>query len=129
MDSTQTNNVERLSWDDIHTLLNRFAQKVYRENLHFTGVYGIPRGGLVPAVIISHFLKIPLLLAPAEGCIVVDDIADSGRTLAHYTFNDTQKNKYFLFTLVKRERSSITPDYFGLVRDSSDWIVFPWEEL
>ena len=117
----------RITWSDVMD----FVEDI--KNLHelhkFTGVYGLPRGGCIPAVIISNKLNIPYLAAPCEGCIIVDDIADTGRSLCHYTQNETQFNKYFIATLVYNPaRSVVEPNYYmGLKTDDSDWVVFPWE--
>ena len=59
--------------------------------------------------------------------LLVDDIADSGRTLKvaleHvYTFKPKSVR---VLTLFKKSRSIITPDYFHEVIDK--WVVFPWE--
>jgi hypoxanthine phosphoribosyltransferase len=54
--------------------------------------------------------------------LLIDDIADSGRTL--------QEPSYFGFltaTLVKRYTSTFTPDYIGCTIYNDNWIVFPWE--
>ena len=50
----------------------RFINLLKKEhvNRHFTGVYALPRGGLVLGVMASHALHIPFLGAPCEGCIV-----------------------------------------------------------
>ena len=50
----------------------------------FDGIYGIPAGGLVPAVYLHYRLKLPLMLAPTERTLVVDDIVDTGLTMSHY---------------------------------------------
>ena len=44
-------------------------------------VMGLPRGGLIPAVMISHELGIPLVINPTKNTLVVDDINDTGHTL------------------------------------------------
>ena len=82
---------------------------------------------LIPAVILSHRLHIPLLMAPGDGCIIIDDIADSGRSLIHYTKNDTQFNKYYIMTLFYATRSVVHPDYYSRVKQEEDWVEFPWE--
>ena len=94
-----------VSWDDVDSFVNIFVDKVKAEGKKFTGVYGLPRGGLVFAVMISNRLNIPMLMAPADGCLIVDDIADSGKSLHHFTENDTQFNKYSLATMFYHQRS------------------------
>ena len=95
-----------------------------------TGVYGLPRGGLIPAVMISHKLNIPFLMSPCENCIIVDDICDSGESLVHYvknTSNPDMANKFHIATIYfKENRFNIIPEVY-LEHKKNDWIVFPWE--
>ena len=81
---------------------------------------------MIFATLLSYKLDIPLLLNAAKGCIVVDDIADSGRTLMHFTENDTQFNKYYIATMYYHERSLVKPDFYTNLKHD-DWIVFPYE--
>lgn len=94
----------------------------------FNGVYGIPRGGLVLAVMISHYYGIPLLAAPCQRCLVVDDICDSGETLLHYA-NDTSNSgerKYKIATFAYKEGAIVKPDFYRMEK-KNNWIIFPWE--
>ena len=115
-----------VSWDDIHNYIDLVALDLEKRNIKPTGVYGIPRGGLVFATMLSYKLNIPLLLNAAEGCVIIDDIADSGRTLLHFTENDTQFNKYYITTMFYHERSVVTPDFY-VHKKQDNWIVFPYE--
>lgn len=114
-----------VEWTDVQTYVNNLCKKIKNSNI--SGVYGVPRGGLIIATLISYKLDIPLLLAPSKNCIIVDDIADSGRTLLHFTENDTQFNSYYISTMFYQERSMVKPDYY-MFNKGNDWIVFPWEE-
>lgn len=117
-----------VEWKDIENYVTELAIKVCRDlNKCPNGVYGVPRGGLILATLISYKLDIPLLLAPAKDCLIVDDIADSGRTLLHYTENDTQFNKYYISTMFYHKRSMVKPDYYAFEK-TNEWIVYPWEE-
>lgn len=116
------------TWAELTDDINDFCKlSVINEN-HFTGVYGLPRGGLIPAVMISHKLDIPLLMAPCEGCLIVDDIADSGRSLSHYSENDTQFNRHYIFTLFYAKRSIVKPHFYSRFKKHDEWVIFPWEE-
>ena len=86
------------------------------------GVYGIPRGGCVMAAVISNRLNIPMLAAPCKGCIVVDDIADSGITLKHY-----KDCGYPIYTWGYKTKSIVKPDWYYEIFKEDDWIIFPWE--
>jgi len=77
--------------------------------------------------LISYKLDIPLLMNASKGCLIIDDIADSGRTLLHFTENDTQFNKYFIATMYYHQRSIVKPNYYKFEKNDK-WIVFLWEE-
>lgn len=115
-----------VTYDEIHEYIDAVVKDLEKRNITPTGVYGPPRGGLVFATLLSYRLKIPLLLNAAKGCIIVDDIADSGRTLLHFTENDTQFNKYYITTMYYHERSVVKPDFY-LCEKKDNWIVFPYE--
>lgn len=121
----------------------------------FTAVVAFPRGGLVPAVILSHLLGINKVITTDELSteikkrqnnsflvprdeqnygvfLIVDDIADTGATFAEYleTHRQETDNNQLLFvtaSLCYRTGTVFTPDY--TVQDIQDtWAVFPWEE-
>lgn len=116
-----------VTWDEVEEFINELEEFIKNNKLFFTGVYGIPRGGCVLATLLSYRLNIPMLLAPYDNCLIIDDIADSGRTLAHFTSNDTQFNKYFIATMYYHNRSIVKPNFYKYNKDDL-WIVFPWEE-
>lgn len=88
----------------------------------FHSVYGIPRGGLVPAVYISHMLDIPLVHQPQPGVLIVDDIADTGKTLS--MFRQGQGN---IATICYHKQSIVKPDRY-IYEKTDEWVVFPWEK-
>lgn len=119
---------EYINWP----MVEEFCDSVIKEyqDEHITGVYGLPRGGLVMAVIISHRMHIPMLMAPVEGCIIVDDVCDTGESLIHYVNNSSgiHKPKYHIATLCyKRNKLGIVPEMCGYNIENK-WIVFPWED-
>ena len=116
-----------VSWNDMETFVEDLIKEMKNQNFKPTGVYGIPRGGLILATLISYKMNIPLLMGACEGCLIIDDIADSGRTLIHYTSNDTQFNRYFISTMFYHKRSVVKPNYYKFEKNDK-WIVFPWEE-
>ena len=89
--------------------------------LRFSGVYGIPRGGLCLAVALSHKLKINLISEPKKNSLIVDDIYETGITLN--SLRDIEGATFFvLFSKVK-------PIWWNTVKitEKNEWIVFPWE--
>lgn len=117
-----------LTWQNVDYFIDQLA-KQYTHPFQFTGVYGLPRGGLVLAVMLSHRLHIPLLMAPTKGCLIVDDICDSGESLLHYMKNSSNPNavtRYTIATMVCKRECPTPPDFFLFQKDD-EWVVFPWE--
>ena len=121
-------------------------------------IIGIGRGGLVPAVFLSHAIGLPTLSvdyssqvkdfadAPLERLaaraqdgtrlLFLDDINDSGRTIAHLreklaAGGATQGSVRFA-TLIDNVSSVQTVDYRARTIDrtvTKDWFIFPWEAV
>lgn len=119
------NNVKHVDWEQVETFLDEISVISDLYNLNFTGVYGLPRGGLVLAVMISHRLNIPLLLAPCKNCLIVDDIADTGISLEHYDIDKNEK-QYYITTMYYHRQSKVVPDFY-VYEKTGNWIKFPWE--
>jgi len=88
-------------------------------------IYGVPRGGSIIAVILSH--KLDLKYSVSDGrsihdTIIVDDIADTGKTLKYYV-----DFGYQVYTIHYKEQSSAIPSYYVNKVNNDDWIVYPWE--
>lgn len=115
-----------VNWNDIIEYIDKV--KEFYQNKNITGVYGIPRGGLILSVLISHKLNIPMLMAPVENCIIVDDICDSGETLIHYQNNSSgdKKCKYHITTMFYKKNNLVKPEFWYKEKKDS-WIVYPWE--
>lgn len=116
------------SWDEVKASAIRAAAKMKADGRMLNGVYGVPRGGACLAVLLSHILKVEFLDRPREGCLICDDIADTGNTLLAYK----DIPGVTIYTDVAKETSKAMPHYYGMLvpEDSPDtvaWFVFPWE--
>jgi hypoxanthine phosphoribosyltransferase len=111
--------MRQLSWFDFDQAVNTIVDRVAAQQ--FTGIHGIPRGGLVLAVALSHRLDQPLLPLPQPGCLLVDDVYETGLTLAPY------RELVDCTTVVWVSKAK--PQWWQAVEvtDSREWIVFPWE--
>ena len=111
-----------LSWAQfdqaVQLLASRFADS------SVTGVYGVPRGGLCLAVALSHAIERPLLSVPEPSALIVDDVYETGRTLQALKSQVPQAS--FAVWVSKS-----SPDWWAaaVVAASSEWVVFPWENL
>ena len=85
--------MRHLSWHDFDRAVETIAASC-REAEH-SGIHGIPRGGLVLAVALSHRLELPLLEQPEPACLVVDDVYETGRTLE--TYRDLERVRHMVW--------------------------------
>ena len=117
---------QMISWQEIEEYINEV--ETYYKYKKITGVYGLARGGLILAVMVSHRLNIPMLAAPVEDCIIIDDICDSGESLIHYQNNTSgdKKNKYHITTMFYKENNLVEPELW-FKKKEDNWIVYPWE--
>jgi hypoxanthine phosphoribosyltransferase len=120
-----------LSWKWVDEQINTIGDKL--ENVDIEFVSGIPRGGLIPAVMMSHVFGIKYIsyssarMLPKDlrnKTLVVDDIADTGVTL-----KEADEMGFITATLSMRSTSLTAPRYFGEFITGDEWLVFPWEKL
>jgi len=111
--------ISYFTWSEFDKSVELIANKCrFKE---FSGIYGIPRGGLCLAVALSHKLNIELISEPIKNSLIVDDVYETGLTLMN--FKDIEGAMFFVLF------SKIKPTWWNTVFISkkSQWIVFPWE--
>ena len=111
--------MKSLDWVEFNDCVQTITSICTGKNL--VGVYGLPRGGLCLAVALSHALDIPFLKSPKSGSLVVDDIYETGRTLAR--FKNIPDITFFVWI------SKSEPEWWNAVTlcEPNEWVVFPWE--
>lgn len=153
------------TWSDVESQTQEILRQIALSDWQPDYVVGLTRGGLTPANLISQYLEIPMEClkvslrddaTPPEhnawmaedatngkNILIVDDINDSGATLAWikkdwpegnsmYDWPNIWNNNVRFATLVHNEASEFQQmDYYSeeinkSVEDS--WIVFPWED-
>jgi hypoxanthine phosphoribosyltransferase len=108
-----------LSWDDINILVEDLCNTIVSSGAQIKSITGIPRGGFIPAVMISHKLHIPYVSRTNKDTLVVDDICDTGETLKRAVGG-------FTATLHYKPTAGFTPDFYAK-EVGTEWIVYPWE--
>lgn len=98
---------------DVHTL----SKKINKDD--YTSIYAVPRGGVPIAALLSSHTGLPLVDAPEEDSLIVDDMIDSGKT--HEALEE-----FDWAVLYVRDH---TPKYENVtyVDVVDEWVEFPWE--
>jgi len=144
---------EAPTWNEIYGMLLNLADKIRENGFKPDIVVGVSRGGWPPARVLSDLLDNPNLanvraefylgVAETKGepvltqpvsmevagkrVLVVDEVADTGKSLKlvkeHIIECGAVDVK--IATVYYKPWSVIKPDYYE--RETSRWIVFPWE--
>ena len=132
-------------WNTIDELVKEVANRA--TSFKPTHIVGITRGGLIPAVMLSHSFDLPMetlgvsfrdnrathhtKFKPIDDAryLIVDDINDSGTTFK--VVSDIFRNRRLTFAtsaLINKEKSGFNVDFYGEMFYHDDWINFPWEK-
>ena len=123
-----------IDWDKIDSLIFGLCHKIITSDLEFKNLYGLQRGGLIPAVMLSHQLGIPMVKGDiGPDTLIVDDICDSGETLDKFVkkYQTLYSFPFNLKTAVlhyKPHTSCFEPTFHSDLYLSDSWLVYPWEK-
>ena len=117
----KTDNKIFLSWDDVNDAVDDLCNKIRHDQPNIDSVHGIARGGLIPAVLISHKLGLPYVGLVGPNTLVVDDICDTGVTL------DKGPGVYTAVLHYKPHTSCFQPTIWSEIHDGDEWLIYPWE--
>lgn len=152
-DSSELEDKEILSWEIFGQAQEELAQQIADSDFSPEVLVAVARGGMLPGGALTYSLGVkltdainvefytdvnetladPILLAPlldtdsirGRRILVVDDVADSGRTLALVLkllrgFGAEVRSA----VLYTKPRTVVQPDFSW--RTTDKWIVFPW---
>lgn len=116
-----------ITWDEIEAACKDIAEFALLNGIQC--ITGLPRGGLVPAVLVSHLTTISYIHYPNrsfelyKNFLLIDDISDKGNTLNNLPKLHNLKTATIHYKL----SSKFKPDFYHKVVDENVWIVYPWE--
>ena len=120
---------KKITWTEFDECVSSLEQMLKGTKNLAKNIYGVPRGGLIPAVMLSHRLDLPLITQQrliTKETIVVDDIIDTGKTIQRLL---KKKKPFALVALWYHPKAKVVPDYFARLKATEDWLVFPFETL
>lgn len=109
-----------LSWSDIQQAVDTICEAILASELGITSVTGLKRGGLIPAVMVSHKLNLPWSDVILPGTLVIDDICDTGETLKNIAEGVPTAVLHY------KPTANIQPTFYAK-EVGEEWIVYPWE--
>lgn len=122
-----------ISWSEINDLLDDIQRQIKDSGTRFEMIAGVTRGGLVPAVMMSHRLSLPMMaLAPntpilpislAKKTLIIDEIYDTGKTIKELQ----QVNPLTQFAVLYHNIDLPELPFYGKKMRLDNWLVFPWE--
>jgi hypoxanthine phosphoribosyltransferase len=135
----------RLTDRDVKKHVSSIINQMVRANFKPNIVIGLSRGGIVPALLVSHYFNCECYIRnkedslfevefPQRSILVIDDINDSGNTLIAINeelYQDLELREIKYATLINNESSSFTVDFSGIDfnrLEQDDWFEFPWEK-
>jgi len=140
-----------VKWADVETMCTELAEEIRKSGYKPDILIGIARGGWVPARLLSDKLphnhvasmrvefyvepgvteKVPRLTQEpsvdlrAKKVLLVDDVSDTGHSLALAVRSLKGAKEIRTATLHFKPHSIFEPDYY--VAKTDKWIVYPWE--
>ena len=151
----------RYDWENVNRavvgLYIQLQRELARNEEELVTIIGIQRGGLIPAVMLSHAFNVemqPLIWQTRDqakhtdpdslckivyGCkrgkaiLIVDDIVDSGKTFndirRHISFcNAINPASIYYAALIEKSTAKLDmPILSHTFTDSDAWVYFPWE--
>ena len=120
-----------MTWAEIEGLAELIYQQIMKSGNKYKGIYAIPRGGLILAVLLSHKLNIPMITDFSKsnaGILFADDILDTGKTASAFLKERLDSGRQAdIAVLVLNDKCLIKPAYYGAKNRQNIWIQFPWE--
>ena len=105
-----------LGWYEVGRKAHILARHIDNMPKSKINIYGIPRGGIYPAIMIQEDIPLSnLVIDPKEADVFIDDIIDSGKTKEKYKKEYPDIPFYALYDKTKGEVPG--------------WLVFPWEAM
>ena len=149
-----------LSWDRIEEMCVHISEDIQKRNVKIDKIIAVSRGGLIPARILSSLLnnknlftiRVTFYTKPGvtkdkphlaedlstdvtdKNVLVVDDVVESGKTLAlaQNYLRERGAKKVFTAALLDKyvdgKEKAAVPDFFCEKIDNK-WIVYPWEKF
>ena len=116
----QLTKLHYVTWEDTEKFME-FLKQIVKEH-GYTSVYGVPRAGLMLALLFSLKTEIPVTMTINKNTLIIDDDTVSGLNLLPYY----DKADTVVFGCCKN--STIKPTYIFQIFENDVRRVWPWSD-
>lgn len=138
-----------VSWVDIHLSAKKLSSTLLQSGQTWSRLIAVTRGGMVPACLVARdldirvidtvsvksydhqsqsaaqVLKHPDKIGSGKGCLIIDDLADTGNTFRALRSNFPDATYACLYV---KPQGKPTADFYATEVTQDTWIYFPWED-
>ncbi len=138
-----------VSWTEFHCVTKKLSSVLRESGKEWSRVIAVTRGGMVPACLVAsdlnirtidtvsiksydhqsqsaaEILKMPENIGNGAGCLIIDDLSDTGNTFK------TLRNMYPDATyacLYVKPQGKPQADFYAEEVTQDTWIYLPWED-
>lgn len=138
-----------VTWNEIHVLSKTVSDILRRSEQSWDRLIAVTRGGMVPACLVAReldirtidtisvksydhqsqsaaqILKSPENLGTGKGCLIIDDLSDTGNTFK--ALRQILPDATYACLYVKPQGQPQT-DFYAAEVTQDTWIYLPWED-
>lgn len=128
-----------LTWEEIGRVITQLcnSEMIIEAAMQAEEIVAVRRGGIVPALYLSHKFNKPLVIINpfdfdpmdlSSKLLVLDDVIDTGKTYREIKkhINKFHHNLLVFGNLFRKPWAPVGCDIFTCV-ETLDWVVLPWE--
>ena len=129
------------NWSQMNEMISKLISDIQNSQKKYDCVVGIKHGGIPISSLIAKTLNIPHKqvhisfydnsciegdIGDCENLLIVDDLIDSGKTMAAFKDRFGNGDVAVIFWKKDAEHYQESPEFY-VEEKPSHWVVFPWE--
>ena len=138
-----------VSWTDIHIISKQLSARLKAQNTSWSRIIAVTRGGMIPACLVARDLDIrridtvsvksydhqsqtaaevlsmPHDIGRGAGCLIVDDLSDTGNTFKALRAMFPDATYACLYV---KPQGKLHADVYVTEVSQDTWIYLPWED-
>lgn len=126
-----TTNIVKYDWMQVEKAVQDVAMQMYKSNWRPDYIVGITRGGLVPAVMLSHMIGVPMhTLCVQLANEDLEENTESNCWMSEDAFgyvSEEERSIPQIYSDVNRKKKILIMDDINRGGDAMEWIIHDWQ--